>query len=80
MVIITKVSLIKKSSIKSFLHFLGWLGYSKELIIELCQKYLDMGFTAFKVKVGQSLEDDIKRLKTVRNVIGWDNKLVSKCN
>lgn len=58
--------------------FLGWLGYSNEKIVELAQKYLDLGFTTFKMKVGQNLQDDIKRLEIVRNVIGWDKTLVSK--
>ncbi|KAI4461230.1 enolase superfamily mandelate racemase [Holotrichia oblita] len=58
----------------------GWMGYSKEQIIELCQKYLDLGFTFFKVKIGNNLKDDIKRLKLVRNVIGWDNILAVDAN
>lgn len=48
------------------------------MIIELCQKYLDLGFTFFKVKVGRDLKDDIRRLELVRNTIGWDKILVSK--
>lgn len=39
-----------------------------------------MGFTAFKIKVGQDLQDDIRRLTAVRNIIGWENKLVSYGN
>lgn len=54
----------------------GWLGYSNETITELCQKYLDLGFTSFKVKVGRNLQDDIRRLQAVRNIIGWDKQLV----
>lgn len=54
----------------------GWLGYSNEKICELAQKYMDLGFTAFKMKVGKNLYEDIKRLETVRNIIGWDKTLV----
>lgn len=54
----------------------GWLGYSNEKIAELTQSYLDKGFTAFKMKVGKNLYEDIKRLDTVRNIIGWDKILV----
>lgn len=54
----------------------GWLGYPDEKIIQLAQKYLDMGFTAFKLKVGKNLKEDINRLRLVRNVIGWENTLV----
>lgn len=55
----------------------GWLGYSTETITELCQKYLDLGFTSFKIKVGKNIQDDIRRLQAVRNIIGWDKQLVS---
>lgn len=58
------------------IYFSGWIGYSDEVLEELCQKYLDEGYTAFKVKVGKSIDDDIKRLRRVRNIIGYDKKLV----
>jgi L-fuconate dehydratase len=54
----------------------GWLGYSNEQVKTLCTEYLANGFTAFKVKVGQNLEDDRRRCAVVRKIIGWDNKLV----
>lgn len=56
--------------------FTGWLGYSNEQVKTLCAEYLANGFTAFKVKVGQNLEDDRRRCAMVREIIGWDNKLV----
>jgi L-fuconate dehydratase len=54
----------------------GWLGYSNEQVKTLCSEYLAEGFTAFKVKVGRNLEDDRHRCAVVREIIGWDNKLV----
>lgn len=41
----------------------GWLGYSDDKIRSLAKKYLDDGFTAFKMKVGGNLEDDKRRLR-----------------
>lgn len=58
----------------------GWLGYSNETIADLCQKYLDLGFTSFKIKVGQNIENDINRLKIVRNAIGYDKQLMVDAN
>lgn len=55
----------------------GWLGYSDEYRRQLCKEYLAQGFDAFKVKVGQNIADDRRRLQLVRDEIGWDNKLVS---
>ncbi|XP_018327603.1 mitochondrial enolase superfamily member 1 [Agrilus planipennis] len=58
----------------------GWIGYSKETLIELTEKYNDLGFNHFKIKVGLNLDDDIRRLKIVRNIIGWDKKLSIDAN
>lgn len=56
------------------------MGYSDELVKELCNKYLKLGFTHFKVKVGTSIEDDIRRCNSVRKSIGDNNYLVSTCH
>lgn len=58
----------------------GWLGYSSEKVKSLCKKYLDQGFTAFKVKVGQNLEEDKKRCAMVRENIGSSNVLMVDAN
>lgn len=52
------------------------MGYPDEKIRELAQKYLDMGYTVFKVKVGKNLQDDIKRCRLLREIIGYDRTLV----
>lgn len=56
----------------------GWMRYSDETIKKLCKDYLDKGFDAFKVKVGQDIDDDIRRCKLIREAIGWKNTLVKK--
>ncbi|XP_033208921.1 mitochondrial enolase superfamily member 1-like [Belonocnema kinseyi] len=58
----------------------GWLGYSDEKVRELCKKYLSLGFTSFKAKVGQSLKDDIRRCEIIREEIGEENKLMVDAN
>lgn len=58
----------------------GWIGYSDEKIKSLCQEYLGKGYTAFKIKVGQKLENDIKRCQLVRNEIGYDKYLMVDAN
>ncbi|XP_045779791.1 mitochondrial enolase superfamily member 1-like isoform X2 [Maniola jurtina] len=58
----------------------GWLGYSDELVKELCNKYLSLGFKHFKVKVGLNLEDDIRRCSAVRKYIGDDKTLMVDAN
>ena len=44
----------------------GWLGYSDEKIIELCNQYIAQGWKHFKIKVGLDLDADVKRLELIR--------------
>jgi L-fuconate dehydratase len=48
----------------------GWLGYSDEEVTRLVHAALDEGWSAFKVKVGKSLEDDKRRVGLVRSLVG----------
>ncbi|KAL0271963.1 UNVERIFIED_CONTAM: hypothetical protein PYX00_005111 [Menopon gallinae] len=58
----------------------GWIGYSPEKVSGLCREYLSRGFTAFKVKVGSSPEEDKKRCELVRKEVGEDNLLMMDAN
>ncbi|MFT2111692.1 mandelate racemase/muconate lactonizing enzyme family protein [Marinomonas sp. 2405UD68-3] len=47
------------------------LNFSLERLLKDVQGYLDSGYTAVKIKVGQpNLEDDIARVKAIRELIG----------
>ena len=48
----------------------GWLGYSDDKLRYLCAEAVEAGWTHLKLKVGRDLEDDIRRLRTVREVVG----------
>lgn len=58
----------------------GWLGYSDETMVRLAKEALEEGFKLIKMKVGRSLENDIHRLKLVRETIGPDIKLAVDAN
>ena len=58
----------------------GWLGYSDERIRARCREALDLGFDRFKIKVGLSLEDDIRRAALVREQIGRSRTLMLDAN
>ncbi|XP_060730155.1 mitochondrial enolase superfamily member 1 isoform X1 [Tachysurus vachellii] len=58
----------------------AWLGYSDEQLTQLCSAALGEGWTRFKVKVGVDLQDDIRRCKLIRNMIGLENKLMIDAN
>lgn len=58
----------------------GWLGYTDETMVRLAREALADGFKLIKMKVGRSLENDIHRLKLVRETIGPDIKLAVDAN
>ncbi|KVE38037.1 L-fuconate dehydratase [Burkholderia sp. TSV86] len=58
----------------------GWLGYSDDKLRRLCREAVDAGFAHIKLKVGANLEDDIRRVKIAREVIGPHRKLMIDAN
>jgi L-fuconate dehydratase len=48
----------------------GWLGYSDEKLTRLAREAVADGFTQIKLKVGASVEDDVRRMKTAREAVG----------
>ncbi|XP_074549899.1 mitochondrial enolase superfamily member 1 [Halichoeres trimaculatus] len=58
----------------------AWLGYSDEQLRQLCTDALKSGWTKFKVKVGADLEDDIRRCRFFRQMIGPSNTLMIDAN
>ena len=58
----------------------GWLGYSDEKLRRLCQEAVDSGYKHIKLKVGSNLDDDIRRLRIAREVIGDDANLMIDAN
>uniref|UniRef100_A0A8C7GTJ7 L-fuconate dehydratase n=1 Tax=Oncorhynchus kisutch TaxID=8019 RepID=A0A8C7GTJ7_ONCKI len=58
----------------------AWLGYSDQLLKQLCTDALNDGWTKFKVKVGADLKDDIRRCSLIRQMIGPHNTLMIDAN
>lgn len=58
----------------------GWLGYTDEKMLKLTQKAMDQGFTLLKYKCGKSLEDDKRRLRKVRELVGPDFSIAIDAN
>ena len=59
----------------------GWLGYSDEKMLRLAKRETEeMGFTLIKLKVGQNLDDDLRRLSLVRKAIDPSVKLAVDAN
>uniref|UniRef100_A0A8D1TP22 Mitochondrial enolase superfamily member 1 n=1 Tax=Sus scrofa TaxID=9823 RepID=A0A8D1TP22_PIG len=58
----------------------AWLGYTDTRLTQLCSEALKDGWTRFKVKVGADLQDDIRRCRLIRNVIGPEKTLMMDAN
>jgi len=58
----------------------GWLGYSDDKVRRLCRQAMSDGWTAFKMKVGRNLEDNIRRAALMREEIGSNRLLMMDAN
>ena len=58
----------------------GWLGYSDEQVRLLCREALASGWRHFKLKVGLSQEDDLRRARIMREEIGTEGTLMFDAN
>jgi L-fuconate dehydratase len=58
----------------------GWLGYPDEAMPGLVREALDQGFSHLKLKVGRSLEEDVRRAGLMRELIGPDRFLMLDAN
>ena len=58
----------------------GWIGYSDAKLEERCRAAVGEGFDHLKFKVGRSLDDDIRRLRIVREAIGPERTLMIDAN
>jgi L-fuconate dehydratase len=58
----------------------GWLGYSDDTMSRLAREAIADGFTQIKLKVGASLEQDLRRCGIAREVVGPDIRLAIDAN
>jgi L-fuconate dehydratase len=58
----------------------GWLGYSDEKLTRLAAQAVADGFRQIKLKVGADLQDDVRRCRVARSVIGPDLRLAIDAN
>jgi L-fuconate dehydratase len=58
----------------------GWLGYSDEKLTRLAREAVADGFTQIKLKVGASLEDDVRRIRTARDAVGPNIRIAVDAN
>ncbi|VVJ17576.1 L-fuconate dehydratase (EC [Amycolatopsis camponoti] len=58
----------------------GWLGYSPEKLTALAAAAVEDGFTQIKLKVGADLDEDVRRMRLAREVVGPDVRIAIDAN
>lgn len=58
----------------------GWLGYDDEKLRRLIGEAMASGFRYLKFKVGQNIDDDIRRLTIAREIAGADCRFMIDAN
>ncbi len=75
-----RLALLQASGYPAYTTSVGWFGFSDEKIRRLCQEALADGWTHFKLKVGGTEADDLRRGRIVREEIGAENRLMVDAN
>ena len=75
-----RVAALRDKGYPAYTTSAGWLGYSDAKLERLCREAVAEGFDHVKLKVGQSVEDDIRRVAIAREVLGPDRKLMIDAN
>jgi L-fuconate dehydratase len=71
---------LKRDGYPAYTTSAGWLGYPDEEVRRLCREGITAGWSHFKVKVGENLQDDLRRCALVREEIGPHRKLMLDAN
>ena len=58
----------------------GWLGYDDAKLERLCREAIDEGWDTIKLKVGRDIDEDVRRCRIARTVIGPDRTLMIDAN
>jgi L-fuconate dehydratase len=76
----TREAEMRRSGYPAYTTSAGWLGYSDEKLRTLCREAVAAGWSHVKLKVGQRIDDDVRRARIVREEIGPDRRLMMDAN
>ncbi|OLF15386.1 enolase C-terminal domain-like protein [Actinophytocola xanthii] len=71
---------IRASGYRAYSTSPGWLGYSDDKLVHLATQAVADGFDMIKLKVGASVEDDVRRLRLARAAVGPDVRIAVDAN
>jgi L-fuconate dehydratase len=75
-----RVAEMERDGFPAYTTSVGWLGYGDEKVRALARAAVAEGWTHFKMKVGASLEDDVRRAALLREEIGPASRLMMDAN
>ena len=75
-----RVALLAEQGLPAYTTTPGWLGYDDDKLARLCREAVEAGFGQIKLKVGADLDDDRRRLKIARDVVGPDVRIAVDAN
>jgi len=77
---VERIATLEREGYACYTTSAGWLGYDDDKLRRLCREAINAGFNHIKLKVGRDLDDDIRRLRIAREVIGPDRRLMIDAN
>ncbi|MEO6086509.1 MAG: enolase C-terminal domain-like protein [Umezawaea sp.] len=75
-----RIALLERDGYPAYTTSPGWLGYSDEKLSGLARQAVADGFGMIKLKVGGDLDDDVRRMKLAREVVGPDIRIAVDAN
>jgi L-fuconate dehydratase len=71
---------LERDGFPSYTTSVGWLGYPDDKVRALARQAYRDGWRAMKMKVGGSIEDDVRRARLIRDEVGPDTLLMMDAN
>jgi L-fuconate dehydratase len=71
---------LREEGYPAYITSAGWLGYDDDKIRQRCREAIQDGWVAFKMKVGRSTHDDLRRARIIRDEIGPYRLLMMDAN
>lgn len=71
---------LRESGYPAYTTSAGWLGYDDDKLRRLCRQAVYDGWESVKLKVGADLEQDRRRCRIAREVLGPDRRLMIDAN
>jgi L-fuconate dehydratase len=75
-----RLAVLEREGFPSYTTSVGWLGYPDDQVRALTEQAYAEGWRAMKMKVGGPIEDDVRRARLIRSVIGPSSLLMMDAN